>query len=180
MLVYGTASTYQLPLQLLFYQKKNFRSSKTTGPRWYQFRCCTKNHSIPPLFFVDYLFWGLNEYKSPLNARKSREIKKSGWTSLNFGKNWMSFLVRRSGSWPGKLKFRKIFWICFPEFSCKGSKVVLTYDCDAENKKNENHNTNIYDGTFHFEISDLRKSNFTFTRAYCLARQLTFLSWSVK
>ena len=95
-------------------------------------------------------------------------------SKFKFRKNWMSFLVRRSGSWPGKLKFRKIFWICFPEFTCKGSKVVLTYDCDAENKKNENHNTNIYDGTFHFEISDLRKSNFTFTRAYCWARQLTF------
>ena len=75
MLVYGTAKT-------IISSKNFFQSSKTTGPRWYQFRCCTKNHSIPPLFFVDYLFWGLNEYKSPLNARKSREIKKSGWTSL--------------------------------------------------------------------------------------------------
>ena len=70
------------PLKLLFHQKKIFQSSKITGPRWYQFRCCTKNHSIPPLFFVDYLFWSPHEYKSPLNARKSRKIKNSGWTSL--------------------------------------------------------------------------------------------------
>ena len=77
-------------LKLLFHQKIFFQSSKTTGPRWYQFRCYTKNHSIPPLFFVDYLFWGLNEYKSPLNARKSREIKKSGWTSF------FRFLILRS------------------------------------------------------------------------------------
>ena len=100
----------------------------------------------------------------------------AGHGNLDFYKILDDFSRNPSMSYPGKLKFRKIFWICFPEFSCKGSKVVLTYDCDAENKKNENHNTNIYDGTFHFEISDLRKSNFTFTRAYCLARQLTFLS----
>ena len=88
MLVNGTAKT-------IISSKNFFQSSKTTGPRWYQFRCYTKNHSIPPLFFVDYHFWGPNEYKSPLNARKSREIKKSGWTSFWAWNFWTS-TVRKS------------------------------------------------------------------------------------
>ena len=91
MLVYGTANT-------IISSKKLFQSSKTTGPRWYQFRCCTKNHSIPPLFCVDYLFWGPNEYKSPLNARKSREIKNLGGLlcmPICFAKN-IPWCIRRS------------------------------------------------------------------------------------
>ena len=96
MLVHGTAKT-------IISSKIFFQSSKTTGPRWYQFRCYTKNHSIPPLFFVDYHFWGPNEYKSPLNARKSREIKNSGWTSLKF---YSTDIKKCTGL--ERLRFRKI------------------------------------------------------------------------
>ena len=49
---------------------------------------------------------------------------------LKFGKNTDEFSRNRSVSRPGKLKFRKHFWMNFPRFANKG-KVVVDYKLKA-------------------------------------------------
>ena len=62
----------------------------------------------------------LSGYGLILMVKFSSKTVKIMISKFKFRQNWMNFLVRRSCSWPGKLKFREIFLICFPDFSSKG------------------------------------------------------------